>query len=441
MENIISSQFNAGNRSISGDKVKFVMNLRFIFMTLFLMLIILFSRNFAHIKIGFMYITEAVIILTVIIFVFNSMIFKKGKFKLLPLTKYFLFLYIVTAISLVRGLYLYDDKVFVLRHSALFYYSIFYFIIPSIYNTVSKIDKLFYAIFLCCLVKTIVEFSGEYVMDIGANASYYNGFCVLMGLTYLLRYQHKVFRISTLIIILQFANITIAQSRAIWLGFLSALSFAFISFPSYLKKVLNFKWIFSTLLKIFLTISIILALFYPKLAVSIFDEFASMPLTILNADINKRSVNIFWRLYVWKDIINETMQKPVLGMGFGKKFIPPTIKKLGWGGSWIEEKFQDPHNSILSIFHRTGFIGLILFSVLIGKIIFRTLRNIKNIENIDIKLKMTGLLLCIIYILGTSLFMVILENPYNGMFLWISMGLIVSMERIYKNQSESTIST
>lgn len=50
-----------------------------------------------------------------------------------------------------------------------------------------------------------------------------------------------------------------------------------------------------------------------------------------NIKSDRYAQNIKWRLYVWKDIINETLKKPFLGWGFGKKFVPPTIVELGWG--------------------------------------------------------------------------------------------------------------
>lgn len=107
------------------------------------------------------------------------------------------------------------------------------------------------------------------------------------------------------------------------------------------------------------------------------------------------------------------------------------------GGSWREEDkgWQDPHNSFLSIFHRTGFLGLIVFIWIIIKFIFRYLKYSHAVENEKIRMLIYASLTSIVYILGTSFFMVILEGPYLGIPLWFLMGMVVSLEAIYKGES------
>lgn len=154
------------------------------------------------------------------------------------------------------------------------------------------------------------------------------------------------------------------------------------------------------------------------------------------------SVNTRWRLLCWSDIINESLQKPIFGWGLGKKFIPETIKKLGWGGSWMEEAkfskdktgFQDPHNSYLSIFHRTGFIGVFVFFWLMISFIIVSISHIKGSLVEANSNAIISFLLIFIFVSAISVFMVVLEGPFLGIFFWIAMGFVESIIHIERNK-------
>jgi O-antigen ligase len=157
---------------------------------------------------------------------------------------------------------------------------------------------------------------------------------------------------------------------------------------------------------------------------------------------NLGALNNRWRILCWKDIIEESLQKPALGWGFGRKFIPPSIAKLGWGGSWRsinyggnQMGFQDPHNSYLSVLHRTGLIGLGVFIFLMLYFVYKTIRFIMSSADNTNAFMVIASLLIFIFINILSLFMVVLEGPFLGIFCWLAMGFVEAIMNIEKKTS------
>jgi len=115
-------------------------------------------------------------------------------------------------------------------------------------------------------------------------------------------------------------------------------------------------------------------------------------------------------------------------------FFSLTIEGLGWYSGekmgWI-----DPHNSHLNIAYKTGIVGFFVFLLIMIRFFVRTMRLLRRMRRDDkIKLYIMGLLVCCVHVLIVALFVVVLEGPYLGAFLWIAMGLIVALENIYKRK-------
>jgi len=413
----------------------------FLFLTLFCGFV-LFSRSFSHLYVKVVgipfYITESVLLLTLLSLLIEGLVRGEIKYLKVPLSKQFMVLYLIGLVSLIRGLYSYGDKTFVLRHAALFYYSIFYFLIPMIFNSMKRIEQLMRAFFICTLIVSLPSLFGLHYKAFAQFSYYYISLTVLMSLFYITLVKDNTNKfLWGLIICLQLSVVITDRVRAAWLGMFASGIFVFYLLVKNYLSLRLFKRIAGLTFFGGLLIFLVIALVKPNLVTHLFNEVLSTFLVSANQeDVESQTSikNAQWRLYVWKDIIEETLQKPFLGWGFGKKFVPSTIKALGWGGSWMEadKGWQDPHNSFLSIFHRTGIVGLLAFLVIMKKFVSRTLKVVKQIQDKKIKTYIFALLVCIIFILGTSFFMVVLEGPFLGSFLWICMGLIVSLENIYR---------
>jgi hypothetical protein len=59
-----------------------------------------------------------------------------------------------------------------------------------------------------------------------------------------------------------------------------------------------------------------------------------------------------------------------------------------------------------------------------------------TLKSKSLKAYLAALILCFVFLLGTSTFMVVLEGPQLGSFLWIIMGLIISIRMV--DQKEAT---
>ena len=133
-------------------------------------------------------------------------------------------------------------------------------------------------------------------------------------------------------------------------------------------------------------------------------------------------------------MLKELFKKPLFGWGFGRPFRSPTLESLGWGAG-EEDGWIDPHNSHLNIAYKSGIIGYVIFLLIIASFFKKTIRLLLRMRKDDkIKLYIGGLLTCVVNILVLSFFEVVLEGPFMGSFLWISMGLIVALENIYNRK-------
>ena len=404
----------------------------------------LFGKAFSYINFKFIglpvYITELFLIFTIIFIFVNSIFLRDGKLFINYNQRVeFLLFYIIFIISLVRGLISYRDIVFTLRQSAIIYYSIFYFLVPIILDNFKKIKIYFSFLVICTSILVLVILFG---VNIGELGGFYYYYYVSMSLIFLIFYPLLIKKpvlkfFSYSLILVHLAIILLSKVRAAWIGILMGILFIIYMFfripvmRKDLKKILLLGMLGFLVLAIILPVFLI---FYPSSIEDIKNEFMSIynfrDMTTVSA------ANARWRLMAWSDYVNKSLEKPLFGHGFGKVFMPETlVKEIDWsppkGEDWV-----DPHNSYLSILFRTGVIGLIIFFIIIFRFFKLSIKFIKECDNERIRIYVASLLTIIIVILGISFFDVVLERPFFGIFLWINMGLVISLIKIKKKQTK-----
>ncbi|MBN1824288.1 MAG: O-antigen ligase family protein [Endomicrobiales bacterium] len=401
---------------------------------------ILFSRNFAHLSVNTgmlsVYTTELALIIVVAVFLMRALILGKVKYLKHPLLPWFAALYAVMFFSLCRGFIDYNDRIFVLRQSSLFYYSLFFFIMPLFVDNIKKVKILFKWYVYSCVVISVAILLKITFYGLGHYGYYYLGMAIA-ALCYLIATKRKKSVIFGILVLIFFMAFIKGMARASWVGLLCAMLAIYWLNARKLIRIVTIKRTFYSLIVIVALVTCAMAIVSPKSVERIMSKALSIAMVQTEESTNRGAIlNAKWRLLVWKDIINESMRKPLLGWGFGKKFVPETVKSMGWGGAFRDEEvgFQDPHNSFLSVLHRTGIVGFTIFAVILGKFLRRTFLMLGKMREGEIKDYVAILFLCVIYMLATSFFMVVLEGPYLGIFLWIAMGLVVSLERIYESQ-------
>lgn len=418
-------------------KSNFLNNFNSILFFILILGLFLFDRYFSHINIKIanfpFYVTELFLIISFFLIFTENFFFKKKIYVNLSQKKEFLLFYIIFIISLIRGLINYDIQ-FALRQSAIIYYSAFYFIIPILLNSLRKIEIYFYILFISTFLLIILRVSDIRIIGLGNFYYYYISISFILLLFYSIIFNNKIIKLLSIILIILYLLISInSKVRTSWVGlFLAIIFISFLYFKSPFLRM-DLKKIFALGIMIFLILVIILSIFLifnPKTIDSIKNEFKSL------YNFNKMNTpsanNVKWRLMVWGDIFRESLEKPLLGHGFGKPFLSESLRECNWltpGESWM-----DPHNSYLSILYRTGIFGLLIFLFIVIRFFYITVNFINKCRNRKIKVYVSGLLTTIVYILVTSFFMVVLEGPFLGVFLWINMGIVAALIRIEKNK-------
>jgi hypothetical protein len=458
--------------------------------------IILFSRNFVHINFkifGFpVYIVEIFIIIICIFALLNFGIYKDKKiFTDYKLKIEHILLISILIISFVTGLIKYGNT-YVFRHSAIFYYSIFSFLVPAIFINIKQF-KIFSIVSIFIIFFNSIIYITVSNSIFGGFAYYYQGLFLFIIVNSLIFLKNKFINLILILIAAIFIyEIIDSKSRAAWVAFLVAILFNLTLLIIFRKKLFikkSFYW--KTSLIVILTILLIVGLGsfnlkevelksnnYQVNTTAINNEeiivetnttvpnneeiivdnatAASETTTVENnltntfglktkifgyidefKSIFERSDkaspsanNAKWRIILWKDIIKKSMQKPILGYGFGMLYNNETLKDMGWQYGQ-DVGFLDPHNSYLSILYRTGIVGLLIFILFIISFFVKMIKFLRGCRDLAISVYMVSILSAVTFILVISFFMVVLEGPYLGIFLWIFIGLALSLANIY----------
>ena len=425
--------------------------------------IILSSREFVHINLkifGFpLYITEIFILIICILILLNFCAYKNKKiFTDYKLKIEHVLLISILLVSLVTGLIKYGNT-YVFRHSAIFYYSIFSFLVPTIFINIKQFEIFnivaVFIIFFNLIIAIVVSQS-----IFGGFAYYYQGLFLFIIVNSLIFLKNKLAN-SILILIAAIIIYEIINSmvRAAWVAFFLAILFNLVLLIIFRKKLAikkSFYW--KTSLIVILTIFLIVSLsFFNLEVVDLISNNSDTNTTVQNSErkskisdyssefesmynfnevVSVSGNNAKWRIILWKDIIQKSMNKPILGYGFGMLYNNETLKNMGWQYG-DDVGFLDPHNSYLSILYRTGIVGLLIFLLFIISFFIKMIKFLRCCQDLAISVYMISVLSTIIFILVTSFFMVVLEGPFLGIFLWVFIGLALSLKNIYDMKLKS----
>lgn len=139
-----------------------------------------------------------------------------------------------------------------------------------------------------------------------------------------------------------------------------------------------------------------------------------------NRHINVSYANILFRIFIWRDALNDlALKKPLFGFDFGYPLRSSSLEILGWAiREWEADGWICMHNSFIDLIYRGGVVG---FAVIVFIIILLVQFTIISLR----KHSLTGILLTGIIInwLIAANFLEILEMPYSAIPLWSLFGL------------------
>jgi len=312
----------------------------------------LFSKT--NINFGIpIYITELVIFF-ISLFLILKIFLNDGKFIIgAPLRLEFMLFYLFFLISLFTGLFLYKDFAFVLRQSALFYYSIFYFLVILTFSDINNLSKLKLIFWLFFITTNFMAFKyfisifgisffnmiGITIEGMGGSGYFYISLLLIIETGFLMYMKKSVFTAIFFIdVVFLMATSVLYSVRGSWVAAAAAFIFLwiFIWITPGLKRVLNnFNIVLLSSILIIMFLGLFVYIYrinsslnlFVKIKrefLSIFDVFSG---NLSSADTATRwrlnaNLNTIWRLTTWKEMFSDILMKPVLGFGFGNKFLP-----------------------------------------------------------------------------------------------------------------------
>ena len=406
-----------------------------IFFILFLLLIsgyILIPKAFSKLKIEIgplpVYITEIFIILSVLLLFFLII---KNKFvvKKIYLFNYFLAFFMIGLLSLSIGLYNYRDVTYILRQSSLFYYSIFYFIVFYIFDELKKIKYFIFTILICSNLLIFIFiaryfgitadiFRGLAIYMIGGGYYFPIAILLILELNFFEIVKNRFLKMLIFLNVIVLVIISIIENvRGNWIAIISALIFSFVLARNKKRFVIDIAIIVGILVFLLSVALLIMPGFFENTMNEV-KSFKNLSFFNVNSDYGIESANTSWRIITWKGFIKEFTKRPVFGWGFGRKYLPDETFYFGWN-TGLAENWVSTHNHAISFLYMSGIVGLISFAAIVTIFFRKSILFLRQPGSVKEKYTFIAFTGCIIYIMILGLFEVVLEIPYQGVFLWV----------------------
>jgi hypothetical protein len=146
--------------------------------------------------------------------------------------------------------------------------------------------------------------------------------------------------------------------------------------------------------------------------------------------LNVEQGNMLFRMFIWRDMLNElTQEKPLFGFSFGKPQRSISIEILDQAhGEWTRDGWITPHNVFLHVIYRAGIIGVLLIAGF-----FIALFSL--VKTFIQERAVTGLLLVsiLIFWIVVASFLVVLELPYQAIPFWALFGIALAYGKTLKS--------
>jgi O-antigen ligase len=136
-----------------------------------------------------------------------------------------------------------------------------------------------------------------------------------------------------------------------------------------------------------------------------------------------------WRFRRWSQALDDLARHPLDGKGFGKPLIEDRATEVAYLSVGVPPPRIDPHNSFIAFAVRFGIFGflvLVAFEVAVIRSAVRLFR--RSLPPLERQFA-HWLVACHLLVAGHSLFTVVLEGPYMGLFFWLFGGLVIAFGR------------
>jgi len=381
--------------------------------------IALFERKFTHLMI----ITRRVPIFVV---EFNALILtlallfflvkRKVKLRRVPYWPLYVVFFGLGVLHVVRGLFLYEPAVLltspiptgtllieVLRDSVMMFYAVFYF-----YFFFLALDDRFSRFMSVLLLVCVAAWAFSIVISLANKNWALPGNKLLLGFYSVmlfvlfpqLRYSYRVV-LFTIWLVLILNNVLSGNvSRALLVGL--ALGFSFLALIEIRIKPLLVR-------RRFIFMAMALCIFAIVVIVAYLAEFQAL----------LRSSTVHFRLGTWAEVLRRAIRHPLVGWSFGI----PIVTKSMLEGVGSTAATNDPHNTYLALFFRTGLLGLIVFGLITLAWYRRCLIALRSSTSPGTRNTLRVVLGSHVFLTAFGFFNQMLESPHFGIWYWALLGI------------------
>lgn len=299
----------------------------------------------------------------------------------------------------------------------------YFYLIPPLYialffNTEKSRRTLLKVLLLSSFLGGLFVFYIEFFSDIARifQEGHFVGVNISLGIAYgflafyLSRRYHllktNVF-VFFLIAIATFISIICDQTRSVWLVCLVLIALLVIS-----KEILRNRF------SVFVLVLSVISLAYFVMTEAGADIARYLGIRALGLTNPMEDPNASWRIFLWQAYINRIWEAPILGEGFGGHW-DIYVPELG------QRVTVAPHNFYVMTLVKMGIAGLALYLTIvitIGKKYMLWLRSAKRINNKEIPLVLTALMILI----ANHFFYMVFSSDY---YAWIFIGLGMAVVR------------
>lgn len=331
-----------------------------------------------------------------------------------------------------------------LRDIVFCFYMLFLFVTLKVFNNPERIKKAVTVMIPSAVTLLVIGFiinfitrSGQvaflkFLFDTRAfNWALYYGLTAIFGMSFFTFKNKKKIKWGIgLLIYFGLLFTLLTQVRAGWLGMIPALFLLLILLKKDMKVIL--------IIIPLIVVSVLLIDYYIN----------KNTITVIKQEIEgmtpgdrdtRAKMNVAFRLIIWKQTLEKIWQKPLLGWGYGsfptyyihKKPLHRPSGEIGPGS-----KVTPPHNHVLAVTYKMGFLGLAVFIFMNLRIFLMGVMYFKKCKSLFNQRLLAASLGGLVYWHGMALFFDVLESPPTGIFLWILLGLIISVVHIDKQLTE-----
>jgi len=323
-----------------------------------------------------------------------------------------------------------------LRDIVFCHYMLFLFVTLKVFNNSQKIKKAVAVFIPSAITLLAIGFIMYFITKSGQvsfikflfatrdfNWALYYGLTAIFGLSFFTFKNKKKIKLSIgLLIYFGLLFILLTRVRAGWFGMIPAIILLCIL----LKK--EAKALFVIIPLMVVTVLFLDLCLHKNIFFMLKREIQGI--TPGKRDTRPKK-NVAFRLIIWKQTLEKIRQKPMTGWGYGsfptyylskKRPLHRPTGRIGPGSRVIP-----PHNHVLAVTYKMGFLGLMIFIFINLRVFLMGVMYYNKCKSPFNRRLLAAGLGGLVYWHGTALFFDVLESPPTSIFLWVLLGIIVSV--------------